>query len=909
MSASDEPAMTPGPGDPLLNRFSSRLHRLSHVFLKDRLANARSYRRIAGYFRSSIFELVNEEIEAIESVRIVCNSDLDPRDIKASRVARETALKEKWNEGIDEIDTLMHRPQYERLYQLLKSGKVEVNVVSATDAPFLHGKAGVIETRAGKVTAFIGSVNETGEGWKDHYEIVWEDCSPEGVAWVDAEFEYLWKRSVPLPEVIVEEIGRLSRKIEVELADLSPVDVAAAALVEAPLYRRGEELKPWQRTFVGMFVEHRETYGLARLLLADEVGVGKTLSLATSAMVACLLGDGPALILTPATLCEQWQIELKDKLGIPSAVWMSNRKVWLDPNGHIVKTRGPEDIGRCPYQIGIVSTGLIVHGASEAQVLLERRFGTVVLDEAHRARRARSIAVTHNEPNNLLRFMLRLAERARHVLLGTATPVQTDIEELWDLLEVLNRGADHVVGRPGSVWRQPEPAIQILTGERNVREENEAWDLLRNPLPAKREGPLFDHVRSDLRLKPDKFYTDRPVTDLDGFTRAELADHLGARVDHLTFFQRNNPIVRHTVLRKRATLEDLGLLDRIAVDIWPSEAECLPMFDGLGLSTSPEFDAAYQAAKDFTAALAQRTHSAGFMQTMIEQRICSSIASGISTAKRLLDKRTAILESTDEELFAEDLPEIVDAERFHLERIIAFLSRRPTDPKLDAVLYFLTQRGWLDAGCIIFSQYYDTAYWVASSLTAILPQERVGVYAGAGKSGLFFSREWRSVEREDIKRAVRDRTIRLVVATDAACEGLNLQRLGTLINIDLPWNPSRLEQRIGRIKRFGQARDRVDMLNLVYANTHDEEIYHVLSRRMRDRYDLFGSLPDTIEDEWIQDIEHLDEYLSQFTEKKRRANAFDLRYGETVMPEGPGWELCEKVLARRDVIERLSEGW
>ena len=94
----------------------------------------------------------------------------------------------------------------------------------------------------------------------------------------------------------------------------------------------------------------------------------------------------------------------------------------------------------------------------------------------------------------------------------------------------------------------------------------------------------------------------------------------------------------------------------------------------------------------------------------------------------------------------------------------------------------------------------------------------------------------------------------------------------------------------------------------MYANTHDEKIYAVLSRRIRDRYDLFGSLPDTIEDEWIQDIENLDEYLSQFTEKKRRANAFDLRYGQTVM-EGPGWELCEKVLARRDVIERLSEGW
>lgn len=92
-----------------LQRFSSRTGRLSHVFLKNRLAGAKRYRRIAGYFRSSIFELVDEEIEGIDSIEIVCNSDLDPRDIHASRLARETALKEKWNEGFDQIDTLMNR--------------------------------------------------------------------------------------------------------------------------------------------------------------------------------------------------------------------------------------------------------------------------------------------------------------------------------------------------------------------------------------------------------------------------------------------------------------------------------------------------------------------------------------------------------------------------------------------------------------------------------------------------------------------------------------------------------------------------------------------------------------------------------------------------------------------------------
>src|ERR1700682_5423353 len=122
---------SPLPPPDTLRRFSPRTGRLSHVFLKDRLKGARTYRRIAGYFRSSIFELVDEEIEGIDSIEIVCNSDLDPRDIKASRLARETALKEKWNEGFDEIDTLAHRKRYQRLYELLKGGKVKVHVVSA----------------------------------------------------------------------------------------------------------------------------------------------------------------------------------------------------------------------------------------------------------------------------------------------------------------------------------------------------------------------------------------------------------------------------------------------------------------------------------------------------------------------------------------------------------------------------------------------------------------------------------------------------------------------------------------------------------------------------------------------------------------------------------------------------------
>ena len=77
-----------------INRFSSLRERLDHAFLAERLRGAKSYKRIAGYFRSSIFELVGEEIADIPHVRIVCNSELDAADVTVSKHVRETALKE-----------------------------------------------------------------------------------------------------------------------------------------------------------------------------------------------------------------------------------------------------------------------------------------------------------------------------------------------------------------------------------------------------------------------------------------------------------------------------------------------------------------------------------------------------------------------------------------------------------------------------------------------------------------------------------------------------------------------------------------------------------------------------------------------------------------------------------------------
>jgi hypothetical protein len=78
---------------------------------------------------------------------------------------------------------------------------------------------------------------------------------------------------------------------------------------------------------------------------------------------------------------------------------------------------------------------------------------------------------------------------------------------------------------------------------------------------------------------------------------------------------------------------------------------------------------------------------------------------------------------------------------------------------------------------------------------------------------------------------------------------------------------------------------------------------------MKDRFDIFGTLPDVIDDDWIDDEERLEEELKNYTNRRAKANAFDLRYAGDVVPKDERWELCEKVFARNDVKKRLSRGW
>ncbi|WP_242470465.1 hypothetical protein [Thiococcus pfennigii] len=134
------------------------------------------------------------------------------------------------------------------------------------------------------------------------------------------------------------------------------------------------------------------------------------------------------------------------------------------------------------------------------------------------------------------------------------------------------------------------------------------------------------------------------------------------------------------------------------------------LFQGIALRTSPGFDRAYEEACAFGRLLAGRGQGGGFMKNLMEQRVCSSVVAGIGTATRLLAGQTIHeeTEDVDRELDVQDA-----AERAALERLIQALGGVGDDPKLSAIRHSLHDEGWLELGCIIFSQYYDTAAWIA----------------------------------------------------------------------------------------------------------------------------------------------------------------------------------------------------
>ena len=886
-------------------------------FLNKRLKEAKSYDRIAGYFSSSILEAAGEDIENLEGiVRIICNSDLDKRDVLTAKAAHNAIWKEWCEAKPEEMENSHHR--FKKLYELLSSGKMEVRVLPSESFGLIHGKAGVITMANGDKTSFIGSTNESLSAWKLNYELIWEDDSKEAVDWVQEEFDSLWndRSSIPLSNAVIDDIKRISERKVVkdvaswkeENADPSPV------IVESPVYRKQFGLWEHQKYFVDKaFTDHKKSYG-ARYILADQVGLGKTIQLAMSAQLMALYGSKPVLIIVPKTLIWQWQDEMDTLLDMPSAVW--NGRAWVDEKG--IEYKGT-NMMQCPRRVGIISQGLIVAKSVQIDRILEQEYECIIVDECHRARRNNLGEGKEHEspnPNNLYKFLLSASLKTKSMLLATATPIQMYPIELWDLMNILSQKNDSVLGSPSSYWRKKtmiSKGLNLIMGKEKMEFFNgENWEWIRNPFPPKEEDTLFDSLRMGANMKDEDFVFRK--------TLMELRDSEQHRVGNLLsqgFYEHYNPYIRHVVRREREYLEnevnpETGetYMEKIKVELFGEGDD-----DALALTTY--LKEAYEYAEEFCKKLSEKNKGAGFLKTLLLKRIGSSIEAGRKTGNKMLNEwNTYIDEATEEEEYKDekdiktpsDIKNLTEEETILLRKYVRALeSTEATDPKYEKTIELLKNEDWTERGTIVFSQYLDTAKWLADRLSKEFTDENIGLYAGGSESGVYEGGKFIQKSKETIKEMVKLKDIRILVGTDAASEGLNLQTLGSLINIDLPWNPTKLEQRKGRIQRIGQRYDTIYIYNMRYKDSIEDKIHSRLSKRLEQITDVFGQLPDVLEDVWINIALGEEKKALQIIDEVPVKHPFENRYNSSVRPID--WESCTKVLEKGVKRKALEKGW
>ena len=271
----------------------------------------------------------------------------------------------------------------------------------------------------------------------------------------------------------------------------------------------------------------------------------------------------------------------------------------------------------------------------------------------------------------------------------------------------------------------------------------------------------------------------------------------------------------------------------------------------------------YEAVEEYIAttynqASAKERSAVGFVMTTYRRRLASSFAALRSTLEKhlsLIEGESEIIgelgldEDTPDDETADVIPDaeemaelereaLKEEERADIEGLLARIRRCPPDSKLGALkktLEGLREGGYAQA--MVFTQYTDTMRFLRKELQGG-GEERLMCFSGIGGEVPTSDGGWRTIDRDDAKRRFRLGEADLLLCTDAAAEGLNFQFCGALVNYDMPWNPMRVEQRIGRIDRLGQEHRVIRIVNLHYEDTVETDVYLAL----RERINLFETV-------------------------------------------------------------------
>ena len=576
-------------------------------------------------------------------------------------------------------------------------------------------------------------------------------------------------------------------------------------------------------------------------LIADEVGLGKTIE--TGLILRYLLVSQKVkrvLILAPASVQPQWQEELREKFNLH--FWSYAQGGLTDPYGNTVSTVtnpwNTKDL--------VLASSHLVRRTERMQELLEAdSWDLVILDEAHHARR-KSPQARKDTPNRLLELMGQLKEKTRALVLLSATPMQIDPIEVFDLLSLVGlQGhwsyADNFCNYFATL---PEPPDRFIL---------EFWQQMSVDY-FKRGGKSCSRLQQYLE-KRDRFITYKLQNIWKDGQRIVnhkqyLADEpfIATSRQYLTV---NTPLKDLMFRHTRDTLRQyyrLGLLDR---DIPQRDVRD----DAISLEPNREVPL-YRAVSEYVRnfyrlAQKQERKALGFLMTLYRKRLTSSFYAIRESLQRRLD---SLLTETGSSITNDDLSDIDEAddtviaglesylepvdprEIEYLEDLLRQFENTGEDSKLSHLIDTLRRELIERESAIIFTQYTDTMDYLRESLRQLYGNQ-VACYSGRGGE-LYRGSEWCILPKELIKRQFREGEIKILLCTESASEGLNLQTCGVLVNYDMPWNPMRVEQRIGRLDRIGQIYPTVKIHNFYYDGTVEAKVY----RKLRDRINAFATV-------------------------------------------------------------------
>jgi ERCC4-related helicase len=576
-------------------------------------------------------------------------------------------------------------------------------------------------------------------------------------------------------------------------------------------------------------------------LIADEVGLGKTIE--TGLILRYLLVSQTVkrvLVLAPASVQPQWQEELREKFNLH--FWSYSQGAFQDPYGNTC-TPAPNP-WNTQDQI-LASSHLVRRQERMAELLEAEPWDLVVLDEAHHARR-KSPQARKDTPNRLLELLEHLRQRTRALVLLSATPMQIDPIEVFDLL--------HVLGLKGH-WDDGDTFCDYFAslGDPPNRQLLNFWQTMATDY-FQQGGKPCDRLQTYLRQQ-DRMLASRVEDMWRGRTRivherAYLQDDAFLNASR-QFLSTNTPLKDMMFRHTRDTLRQYYRLGLLAKDVPQRKVK------DNAITLEPEREAdLYRQVSDYVRhfyRLAQKENrkALGFLMTLYRKRLTSSFYAIQQSLQRRLE---ALINQQGSSLTADDFADLDDAddaviagleeylepvdprEIEHLEALLRQFDNTGEDTKLAHFITILRQELAQRESAIAFTQYTDTMDFLRDQLQSLYG-DQVACYSGRGGE-LWRDGQWTSVPKETIKRLFRQGSIKILLCTESASEGLNLQTCGVLINYDMPWNPMRVEQRIGRIDRIGQRYPTVTIHNFYYDGTVEAKVY----RKLRDRIDAFTAV-------------------------------------------------------------------